>query len=142
MKAKTITIYPNAAEILADGSIALGTHVGYKSATWQEIDPYDALGAFAGGALTRNQSLGNQVRINVGIATVTGLSKDPSGNSLGGDYWGAVTSPVINAPFSKTPLGNALGGYLGEYIGDLNNREKDYNKIKNNFDGIMPNEKK
>ncbi|WP_167591124.1 hypothetical protein, partial [Histophilus somni] len=110
--------------------------------TGQDINPYDALGAFSGGALTRNRSLDNQIRINIGIATVTSLSKDPSGNDLGNSYWGAITSPVINAPFSKSSLGNALGSYLGEFFGDINSREKDYNKIKTNFEKEIPNEKK
>ncbi|HDL5700008.1 TPA: hypothetical protein PXE99_001834 [Mannheimia haemolytica] len=128
--------YPNAAGMVTDGTIALGVHSGYKVSTGQEINPYEAIGAFGSGALTRNQSVGNQIRINLGISTVTSLSKDPSGNSLGNDYFGAVISPVINKPFSMkdSALGNIVGGAMGEYGGDFDNRVKNYEELKKLLD--------
>ncbi|TDF35907.1 hypothetical protein [Histophilus somni] len=76
--------------------------------------------------------MGNQIRINIGIATVTSLSKDPSGNTLGSDYFSAIVSPIINKPFSlkDSTFGNILGGAFGEYGGDFDNRVKDYEKVK------------
>ncbi|QLB16200.1 hypothetical protein A6B40_00665 [Mannheimia varigena] len=128
--------YPNTTGMVTDGTIALGVHSGYKvSIGGQEINPYEAIGAFGGGVLTRNQSLSNQIRINLGIATVTSLSKDPSGNSLGKDYFGAVASLVVNKPFSSlnSNVGQVLSGYAGEYVGDLESRSKE---IKNSLERI------
>ncbi|HGO5822639.1 TPA: hypothetical protein ACK3JW_000280 [Mannheimia haemolytica] len=127
--------YPNAAGMVTDGTIALGVHSGYKVSTGQEINPYEAIGAFGSGALTRNQSVRNQIRINLGISTVTSLSKDPSGNSLGSDYFGAVISPVVNKPFSSfnSNAGQVLSGYASEYVGDLEGRSKE---IKNTLERI------
>lgn len=123
--------YPNTAGALTDGFIAGGIHTGYKISTGQDVDGYELAGAFAGGALTRNHTIGNQIRINIGVATVSSLSKDPSGNSLSNDYWGAVTSPFASKIFENVKFGNILGGYSGEYIGDLEKRKKDILEIKN-----------
>ncbi|QIM68527.1 two-partner secretion domain-containing protein [Basfia succiniciproducens] len=124
--------YPNISGAISDGMISSGVHVGYKLSTGQDVNEYEVLGAFAGGALTRNHTLGNQIRINIGVATVSSLSKDPSGNSLGNDYFGAIVAPIINKPFSTkdSTLGNIVGGSLGEYGGDLDNRVKDYKEVK------------
>lgn len=124
------TKYPNTAGMLTDGTVALGVHAGYKISTGQEINPYEAMGAFGGGALTRNHSLDNQVRINIGIATVTSLSKDPSGNDLGNAYFGAISSPVSGYFFNKIPVvGNAMGPVATEYFSDLEALQRTYNTL-------------
>ncbi|MDG6449172.1 hemagglutinin repeat-containing protein, partial [Glaesserella parasuis] len=122
--------YPNATGMLADGTVALGVHAGYKVSTGQEINPYEAIGAFGSGALTKNRSIPNQVRINIGIATVTSLSKDPSGNDLGNAYFGAISSPVSGYFFNKIPVvGNAMGPVATEYFSDLEALQRTYNTL-------------
>ncbi|WGE92199.1 hypothetical protein [Actinobacillus genomosp. 1] len=89
------------------------------------------IGAFAGGALTRNHTIGNQIRINIGITTVSSLSKDPSGNSLNSDYFGGIVSPVISIPFGNMKYGSALGSYTGEFFSDIDSRKKDIIELQN-----------
>ncbi|WP_443091555.1 VENN motif pre-toxin domain-containing protein [Basfia succiniciproducens] len=127
--------YPNISGAISDGMISSGVHVGYKLSTGQDVNEYEVLGAFAGGALTRNHTLGNQIRINIGVATVSSLSKDPSGNSLGKDYLGNIASPFIGKAFENVKYGNILGGYLSEYSTDIENRKNDINKLKERIKG-------
>lgn len=133
--------YPNIVGSISDGTVALLAHTSYKTSTGQEINPYEALGAFSGGILTRNKSLGNQIRINVGITTVTSLSKDPRGNDLGNAYWGAVTSPISGYIFNKSPVaGKELGAMASEYFGDLEAFEKTYKYLNNKVDEMIKKE--
>lgn len=127
--------YPNISGAISDGMISSGVHVGYKLSTGQDVNEYEVLGAFAGGSLTRNHTLGNQIRINIGVATVSSLSKDPSGNSLGKDYLGNIASPFIGKAFENVKYGNILGGYLSEYSTDIENRKNDINKLKERIKG-------
>lgn len=134
--------YPTATGMLADGTIALGVHSGYKVSTGQEINPYEAIGAFGGGALTRNRSVPNQVRINIGIATVTSLSKDPSGNDLGSAYFGAISgaisSPVSSYFFNKIPVvGGDISPLATEYFGDLEALKKTYNTLDEKINKVL-----
>ena len=126
------TKYPNLSGAVADGLLSGGAHIGYKLSTGQDINGYELGGAITGGALIRNHSLGNQIRINVGIATISSLSKDPSGGDLTNAYFGAVTSPVVGKLATSTGLkyNNIYGAGLGEYIGDLESRSKNLDNIK------------
>lgn len=130
--------YPNAAGMVTDGTIALGVHSGYKVSTGQEINPYEAIGAFGSGALTRNQSVRNQIRINLGISTVTSLSKDSSGNDLGNAYFGTISSPVSGYFFNKTPVvGEGISPLATEYFGDLEALKKTYNTLDEKINKIL-----
>lgn len=109
--------------------------MAYKLSTVQDLNGYEVGGAFAGGALTRNHTLGNQIRINVGVATVSSLSKEPSGNGLTNDYFGSVISPIIGKKFENTKYGSIIGGYLGEYGGDLDTINNAIDKLNEKFKG-------
>ncbi|QLB15310.1 hypothetical protein A6B39_07490 [Mannheimia granulomatis] len=130
--------YPNTTGMFVDGTVALGIHAGYKVSMGQEINPYEAIGAFGGGALTRNRSIPNQVRINIGIATVTSLSKDPSGNDLGNAYFGAISSPVSGYFFNKIPVvGEGMSPIATEYFSDLEALQKTYNTLDKKVNKIL-----
>lgn len=117
------------------GGVSTASHVAYKTSSGQDIDKYEVIGAFAGRALTRNHTIGNQIRINIDITTVSSLSKDPSGNSLNSDYFGAISSPISGALFNQVPVvGKKLGPMATEYFSDLESLEKSYNYFKNNYE--------